>query len=134
MPASRGRLAALCTAPYRRPITVSPFHPAGSSTTSDTDFELDVSRLVDRPQQGSHDPYERQGPGMSHNLHAHLVALSIALKLHLPISRKKDVRLRHSQQTPADILLAGSVIGVARRRGKKTAPLSGGRLHDTSRV
>ena len=71
---------------------------------------------------------------MPHNLHAHLVALSIALKLHLPISRKKDVRLRHGRQTPVDILLAGSVIGVARRRGKKTAPLSGGRLHDASRV
>ena len=71
---------------------------------------------------------------MPHNLHAHLVAFGVTLKLHLPISRKKDVRLRHGRQTPADILLAGSVIGVARRRGKKTAPLSGGRLHDTSRV
>ena len=134
MPASQGRLAALCTVPYRRPITVSPFHPSGSSTTSDTDFELDVSRLVRGPQQGSHDPYERQGPSMPHNLHAHLVAFGVALKLHLPISRKKDVRPWHGRQTPADILLAGGVIGVARRRSKKTTPLSGSRLHDASRV
>ena len=71
---------------------------------------------------------------MPHNLHAHLVTFGVALKLHLPISRKKDVRLRHGRQTTADILLAGGVVGVARRRGKKTTPLSGSRLHDASCV
>ena len=71
---------------------------------------------------------------MPHNLHAHLVTFGVALKLHLPISRKKDVRLRHGRQTTADILLAGSVVGVARRRGKKTTSFSGSRLHDASRV